>query len=200
MLDESLRRELLSLRADDLNLREELLAANELGGAYHPRMEAVHIKNAARLRELFAQHGWPAEDLAGPDGAEAAWLIAQHSIGEPEFMRTALRLVRACAEQRRVPAWHAAYLEDRIALYEGRPQRFGTQGIDDPREGLPRRWTITDPDRVNDLRASVGLNPLSPIPPPGPELSPELRRQNESIQQWWLDWLASRGWRLPPPL
>jgi hypothetical protein len=195
MLDESLRRELLSLRADDLNLREELLAANELGGPYHPRMEAVHIRNAARLRELIAQHGWPAEDLAGPDGAEAAWLIAQHSTGEPDFMSTALRLVQVCAEQGRVPAWHAAYLEDRIALYEGRPQRFGTQGIDDPRDGLPRPWTIADPDRVNDLRASVGLKPLSAIPPPGPDLSPELRRQNESIQQWWLDWLASRGWR-----
>ena len=60
MLDESLRRELLSLRADDLNLREELLAANELGGPYHPRMEAVHVKNAAHLRELIARHGWPA--------------------------------------------------------------------------------------------------------------------------------------------
>jgi len=195
MLDDSLRHELLSLRAGDLNLREELLAANELGGHYHPRMEAVHIKNAARLRELIAQHGWPDEDLAGSDGAEAAWLIAQHSIGEPEFMRTALGLVRACAEQGRVPAWHAAYLEDRIALYEGRPQRYGTQEIDDPRDGLPRPWSIADPDCVNDVRASVGLNPLSPIPPPGPDLTPELRRQNESIQQWWLDWLASRGWR-----
>jgi hypothetical protein len=48
MVDERLRRELLSLRAIDLRVREELLAANQLGGPYHPRMEAVHVANAAR--------------------------------------------------------------------------------------------------------------------------------------------------------
>jgi hypothetical protein len=36
------------------------------------KMEAVHIGNAARLRELIAVHGWPDESLAGKDGAEAA--------------------------------------------------------------------------------------------------------------------------------
>ena len=35
MLDHSLRRELLSLRDDDLTLREELLATGELRGPYH---------------------------------------------------------------------------------------------------------------------------------------------------------------------
>ena len=194
MLD-SLRRELLALRDNDLALREELLAAGELSGPYHPRMEAIHVENAARLREIIADYGWPGTDLAGADGAEAAWLIVQHSIGEPEFMRTALRLMEDCVEQGRVPAWHAAYLEDRIALYEGRAQRFGTQTIDDPRDGLARPWTIADPDRVNGLRASVGLRPLPAIPPPGRDLPPEIRHQHESNQEWWLDWLASRGWR-----
>ena len=195
MPDDSLRRELLCLRDDDLNLREELLATGELRGPYHPRMQAMHIKNAARLRELIAQHGWPAEDLAGPDGAEAAWLIAQHSIGEPEFMRTALGLIRACVGQGRAPARHAAYLEDRIALFEGRPQRFGTQTTDDPCDGLSRPWVIADPDGVNERRASVGLEPLPAIPPPAPELPFEIRVKNESLEKWWLDWLASRGWR-----
>ena len=158
-------------------------------------MEAVHVKNAARLRELIAEHGWPAEDIAGQDGAEAAWLIAQHSIGEPSFMRAALRLVQACVEQSRVPAWHAAYLEDRIALCEGRPQRFGTQSIDDPRDGFSRPWTIAEPDRVDELRASLGLKALPPAPPPGPGLPMEIRSRNESLQQWWLRWLTARGWR-----
>jgi len=195
MPHDSLRRELLSLCDEDLTLREELLAAGELSGTYHPRMAAIHAKNAARLREIIAQHGWPNEDLAGPDGAEAAWLIAQHSIGEPEFMRAALDLIQACVDERKVPAWHAAYLDDRIALYEGRPQRFGTQTLDDPRDGLSRPWTIADPDHVNELRASVGLTTLPAIPSPGPDLPPEIHRQNESLRKWWLGWLASRGWR-----
>ncbi len=195
MLNEALRQELLSLCDADLRLREELISANELTGPYHPRMEAVHVKNAARLRELIAEYGWPTQDIAGTHGAEAAWLIAQHSIGEPEFMKHALELIRACVRQQRVPAWHAAYLEDRIALYEGRPQRFGTQEMDDPRDGVARPWTLADPEQVDELRASVGLKSLRPVPPPGPDLPAGVRQKNEELQQWWLDWLASRGWR-----
>jgi len=127
MIDDHLRCELEAMRREDLKVRGELVAAGELGGSYVPRMEAVHRRNAARLRELIALHGWPAEDIAGKDGAEAAWLIVQHAIGEPEFQREALQLLRACAASGRAPAWHAAYLEDRIAMYEGRPQRYGTQ-------------------------------------------------------------------------
>ena len=195
MVDDELRRELLAMRDEDLAVREELLKANQLAGSYHPRMQAVHVKNAARLRELIAKHGWPCTDLAGTDGADAAWLIAQHSIGEPAFMRHVLQLLRAMIEQKRVPACHAAYLEDRIALFEGRPQRYGTQSLDDPRDGLSRPWTLAYPDRVNELRASVGLQALAPIPPPGPGLLPEVRRQLEADQRWWIDWLVSRGWR-----
>ena len=194
MINEELRRELQSMWEEDLRVREELLAAGELGGPYHPRMEAVHVKNAARLRELIEEHGWPAEEIAGREGAEAAWLIAQHAIGEPDFMRRSLELLRDCGEHGRVPKWQAAYLEDRIALYEGRPQRFGTQGIDDPRDGVDRPWTLADPEHVNESRASVGLSPLRPIPPPGPDLPLEQQRENEAMRKWWLEWLKSRGW------
>jgi hypothetical protein len=195
MVDETLRQELLALRAEDHRVREELLGANELGGPYHPRMEVVHVKNAACLRELITKHGWPAEDIAGKDGAEAAWLIAQHSVGEPGFMKQALELARAAAVQHRCPGWHAAYLEDRIAMYEGRPQRFGSQWIDDLQDGLSRPWPLADPDRVNELRASVGLKPLWQIPLPGPALAKEAREEKEATRKWWMDWLASRGWR-----
>lgn len=194
MVNEDLRRELISLREEDLRVRQELLDANQMGGPYHPRMEAVHVKNAARLRDLIAVHGWPTQEIAGADGCEAAWLIAQHAVGEPIFMHQALSLVRACAEEGGVPRWHAAYLEDRIALYEGRPQRFGSQWIDNPRDGVASPWTLADPERVNELRASVGLKPL-PIPqPPGPDLPAQKQRENEATRDWWLNWLAERGW------
>src|SRR6478672_11492777 len=135
MVKEALRQELVDMRSEDLSVREELLESGQLGGTYVPRMEAIHVKNAARLRELIDQHGWPAEDIAGKDGAEAAWLIAQHAVGEPDFQRQVLRLVTECATAGRIPAWHVAYLEDRIAMYEGRPQRYGSQWFDDPRDG-----------------------------------------------------------------
>lgn len=196
MIDEMLRSELIAMRAEDLGVRAELAAADELGGPYVPRMEAVHIKNAARLRELIARHGWPSEDMAGKDGAEAAWLIAQHAIGEPEFQRRALQWVRESADQGRTPAWHAAYLEDRIAMSEGRPQRFGTQWLDDPRDGRIRPWKLADVERVNEFRASVGLPDLRPIPEPGPDLPADQQEAIRENYRWWQEWKVSKGWPL----
>jgi hypothetical protein len=199
MINDKLRLELVSMRAEDIQVRDELVAANELGGPYVPRMETVHVKNAARLRDLIDQHGWPAADVAGEDGAEAAWFITQHAIGEPDFQRRALELMNACVAQGRIPAWHAAYLEDRIAMYEGRPQRFGTQWIDDPRDGRTRPWKLAHAERVNELRAAVGLRDLPPISGPGPDLPEDQQNALRESQRWWVEWLVSKGWPVGPP-
>jgi hypothetical protein len=158
-------------------------------------MEDVHRKNAARLRELIELYGWPAEDIAGRDGAEAAWLIAQHAVGEPDFQRRALALQSACLGEHRLPAWHAAYLEDRIAFHEGRPQRYGTQWVQDPADGRFRPWSLADAEHVNALRGQVGLGPMPPIPEIGPELSLEQREEIERNNRWWQQWLIRSGWR-----
>jgi hypothetical protein len=195
MMNDSLRHELLAMRAEDLRVRGELEAEGKLGGPYVPRMEAVHVRNAAHLRELIAEHGWPGEDIAGEDGANAAWFIVQHSVGEPEFQHYALGLIQSAASESRIPAWHAAFLEDRIALHESRPQRFGTQWVDDPYDGRARPWRLADPEHVNELRASVGLGPLHPIPEPGPPLPEAERRELEQSRAWWDNWLRSKGWQ-----
>jgi hypothetical protein len=132
----------------------------------------VHVKNATRLNEIITLQGWPTEENVGKDGAEAAWLIAQHAIGDPQLQRQSLPLLRSAAASGHVPMWHAAYLADRIALYEGRPQRYGTQWVDDPIDGRTRPWKLVDSDRVNEFRADVGLPPLHPIPERGPDCRP----------------------------
>jgi hypothetical protein len=198
MIDEQLRTELLAMRAEDRRVREELIASGEMDGSHYvPRMEEVHRRNAARLRELIAVYGWPGEDVAGKDGAEAAWFVAQHSIGEPRFQRTALDLIQGCVAEGRSPAWHAAYLEDRIATQEGKPQRYGTQWMEDSVDGRIRPFRLADPERINELRESVGLGPLRPIPERGPELPPEQREANERANRWWEEWMVARGWRDP---
>lgn len=194
-MDDTLRTELLAMRAEDLRIRQELVDADELGGHYVPRMEAVHRKNALRLREIIATHGWPDEELVGADAAEAAWLIAQHAIGHPEFQRHTLQLLKDAADRGSVPRWHAAYLEDRVAMYEQRPQRFGTQWMDDARDGRIRPWVLAEPERVDELRAGVGLKPLAAIPEPGPDLPHEQQQAVLKNQRWWQDWLANQGWK-----
>jgi hypothetical protein len=195
MWNAALRLELMAMRAEDLRVRQELIDSGELGGSYIPRMEAVHVRNAELIRNPINLHGWPDEETVGRDGAEAAWLIVQHAIGNPQFQRECLLLLRDSASQNRIPPWHVAYLEDRIAMYEGRPQRYGTQWLDDPVDGRTRPWKLADAERVNQTRAEVGLGPMHPIPERGPELSSDQRQAIEGNQRWWDEWLVSKGWR-----
>jgi hypothetical protein len=194
-MNEAVRAELLQMKEHDLRVRQELFDAGRLGGFYVPEMEAVHRQNAARLREIIAEHGWPQEEIVGEDGAKAAWLIAQHAIGEPDFQRQTLVLLKKHGAEGKLPAWQAAYLEDRIAVQEGRPQRYGTQWIDDIRDGLTRPMPMEDPERVNELRASVGLGPLHPIPAPGPDLAPEVQAAEQANRDAWEAWFVKVGWR-----
>jgi hypothetical protein len=195
MLNESLREELMAMRAEDLCVRQELVDSGELGGAYVPRMEAVHIRNAERLRQIVNECGWPDEQTVGEDGSKAAWFIVQHAVGFPDLQRRCLHLMQCSAQAGLIARWQVAYLEDRIAMQEGRAQRYGTQWLDDPLDGRTRPWKLAEPERVNELRATAGLDRMHPTPERGPELPLEQQEAIQRNQRWWADWLASKGWR-----
>ena len=79
-------------------------------------------------------------------------------------------------------------------MHEGRPQRYGTQWLDDSVDGRIRPWKLVDPERVDDLRLQAGLEPMPPISERGPELPLEQQRAIVENQRWWQDWLISKGW------
>ena len=192
------RRELLAMAARDLSVREELAADGSLFHRYHPRMRAVHDANAARLAAIMDEHGWPGEPQVGGDGAEAAWLIAQHAIAQPATQRTALTALWAAAKRGDVPAVQAAMLEDRIRVFEGRPQRYGTQ-FDWDANGELSALPIEDTDGLDDRRRMLGLAPLEH------EIAERRRAMREgrerppadwSARQREMDaWLRAVGWR-----
>jgi hypothetical protein len=57
----------------------------------------------------------------------AAWQIVQHAIGDPEFQRRSLELVRGAARRGDADPLQVAMLDDRILFFEGRLQLYGTQ-------------------------------------------------------------------------
>ena len=83
-------------------------------------------------------------------------------------------------------------------MHEGRPQRYGTQWLDDSVDGRTRPWKLAEAERVNELRAESGLGPMHPVPERGPELLAEEQQALSQNQRWWENWLASKGWRLSP--
>jgi hypothetical protein len=189
--DEPLAVELLALVARDDAVRARLLAEGSLFEGYHPEMEAVHRANAARLRELIGIHGWPGRGRVGPAAAHAAWRIVQHAIGEPEFLRAMLPIV---AEDPETPRAEVAMLEDRIRVFEGKLQRYGTQfDWNDEGTALVPMVGVEDAVSVDERRESVGLPPMVWRRQPGdgerPPRDPAAKRRAAEA------WLRRVGWR-----
>jgi hypothetical protein len=68
--------------------------------------------------------------------------------------------------------------------------------VDDPLDGRIRPWELAEPDRVDELRLEMGLDPMHPIPEHGPELPAEQQRAIYENQRWWENWPLPEGWRL----
>lgn len=82
-------------------------------------MERLHKRNAARLDQIINAIGYPTKSKVGEEASEAAWLIIQHAISEPVFMKKCFALLSASAGD--VNPSNIAYMYDRICyLEEGR--------------------------------------------------------------------------------
>jgi len=158
-MDESLEKALLDMETHDQSVRAELTAAGDLNVTYDSRLEEIHRSNASRLRQIIAVFGWPGFALVGEKGAKAAWRIALHSISEPPFMRQCRDLLDAASQAGDAPRWQYAIIDDRIRVYEGRPQRYGTQLRTGPNGLEPH--PIENESRVNSMRMQAGLPPLA---------------------------------------
>lgn len=147
--------QLEALAAADQAMREAYLAGS---GAWD---DASDARGAEALRRIVEQIGWPTAAKVGRAGTDAAWIIAQHADHDLDFQKTCLALMRAYAAED-VPAEHAAYLEDRIAVSEGRPQAYGTQfrrGID----GAMRPHPVFEPEALDERRAAAGMGLWHPL-------------------------------------
>jgi hypothetical protein len=114
----------------------------------------LRLQHTNRMKTIVDQYGWPGKSIAGSDGANAAWLLVQHSDLDCDFQKRCLKLMEQAPEGE-VERQHIAYLMDRVLVSEGKKQRYGTQFGP---EGMLR--PIEDEGTVDVRRKDVGLPPL----------------------------------------
>lgn len=118
-LHNHIAKELVEMTQYDLQVREELLKEGKLSPGYNPDMEHVHKKNAERLDEIINSIGYPTKSIVGEEASQSAWLIVQHAISMPVFMKKCYALISEADDK--ISTQNLAYLYDRICYFEGRP-------------------------------------------------------------------------------
>lgn len=146
---------LIDARDQDMALYYELEKAGILFDGYNPAMRALHEKNAQLLETFLAKYGWPAPSKYGAEIHEAAWMIAIHAISKPNLLRRVMQLLKHELEAGKPVAEQYAKLFDRIALYEGRQQIYGTQFYPSPTGWYAHN--LFEPEHVDERRATLGL-------------------------------------------
>ncbi|MFD2573071.1 DUF6624 domain-containing protein [Spirosoma soli] len=152
--------ELIERRNHDLDVRQRLITEGKLFRGYNPEMEEVHLDNARQLQEIIVQIGWPAQEQVGEEASQAAWLIVQHAISLPSFMKSCLALMNEQEKTRTIDPVNVAFLSDRIAMYENRLQSYGTQFVSDSQGQLIAYELDDSVDQVNQRRQQLGLNTI----------------------------------------
>jgi hypothetical protein len=117
---------------------------------------------AVELADMAATDHQSAVRANSDDPAEQlAWrrLIAQHADRQLDIQRRALRLMQQAVSAGSAGPRELAFLRDRTLVNEGRKQIYGTQ-IAGVKDGAPIPWPCEEPERMNELRAEVGIEPF----------------------------------------
>ena len=149
--------QLINAANEDLSIRTELEQTGELFEGYHSRMRICHENNAALLTKVLEEVGWPEPDQK--QAYDAAWLIAIHAISRPNLQRKVLKKLEDDLRHGEPVESEYAKLYDRIALYEGRQQRYGTQLF-----ASSSGWQVRDleaPETVDVRRRAMKLSSLA---------------------------------------
>jgi hypothetical protein len=148
----SLENELISMVQVDQELRSCWIASPS--SEDEEKIKELDCGHVKRLKEIVLEYGWPGISVVGKEGAHAFWLLVQHT-PDRTFQKECLELLRDRVAKIDAEPADLAYLEDRVRVFEGKAQVYGTQvTISD---GVLRFYPIEDIEHIDERRVKVGL-------------------------------------------
>ena len=126
---------------------------------YKKEMKRIDSINQRYLVKVLDTHGWIHRDSIGKKAARAMFLIIQHS--EPETLGKYFPMFKAMADKGGASKTQACLMEDRLLMWNGKKQIYGTQASSNVRSddmGKVVIWPIENPEEVNELRKAIGFS------------------------------------------
>lgn len=163
--DSALARQLVAARVLDQRYRsrhsDDSLSQTRADSLWRIQIN-LDKDNRELLKKVIARHGWPGQSIVGFDGANAAFLIAQHSDLDTVFQRQCLGYLHAAYLKQDLNIADYGYLIDRVRVNTGRPQLFGTQFYVSDVNGKRklRLKPVERPETLNLRRKVFGLPPV----------------------------------------
>ena len=162
--DKPLMNRLMEIGRRDQTIRQEWFYAmnteprnQALVDSIIREMQKVDSINQIEICDILDTRGFVGSDKVGK-ACGVYWLVIQHAPLELEK-----KYFPAFVEAMRRGDLHPssiALMDDRIAVFDGRPQKYGSQSHEDA-NGKKVLYPLLDPDKVDQWRQEMGMEPLA---------------------------------------
>lgn len=122
------------------------------------KLSQSDYENALFIKRLWQAGHWPKLKRDGAKASDAAWLLAQHADFDQPLQLDILKHLGRLREDGEVSGKNYAFLYDRVWGELRGKQRYGTQWF--CRDGIARLQDLENPSQLNELRATVSLEPI----------------------------------------
>lgn len=158
--DQLYRRQAADLRKHNNNIRtpEEAVLWQE-----QQKLDSV---NMDKLEKIIAKYGYPGKNIVGDSLKQIAAFVIMHN---PKRQAPYVGMMWKVAQEGNITLFDAASLEDRVLMFSGKKQKYGTQmkydtiSINKETGAIKtklRIWPIEQPKKVDSLRFRIGLYPV----------------------------------------
>ena len=119
--------------------------------------------NVLKTENIIKKYGYPGKKLVGDMLNTAVWYVVQHS--KLPIIEKYFPLMIKANQKGDLSNRHLAMLKDRMLMYQGKEQTYGTQVAGrifvnpetKKEEWIDFIWPIKNPDKDNELRSSMDI-------------------------------------------
>ena len=164
--DKPLQKELLEIYAEDQGIRGDFMKIYKDPNSDKKKIDSIgklmrkkDSINLIKVIKILGEKGWVGKDVVGAQANQTLFLVIQHS--DLKYQQKYLPMMREAVKKGNANPGNLAYLEDRVALREGRRQIYGSQSSKNKTTNKLYISPMIDPDNVDKRRAEVGLGTMA---------------------------------------